>query len=149
MAAGKTNVTIIEDDSIYVKVLGEKLGQNPAVFISQYASGEDCIANLATDQPKVLITDYYLNSKNANAINGSEVVKRIKETYPDLAVIVLSGRADLSTASKTSELNDSLESNPGNVKKLLSEGAFFYVMKDKNAPAKIYDIVDLLIRKVF
>jgi DNA-binding NtrC family response regulator len=149
MASEKSNVTIIDDDFIYVKVLSERLGQNPKIKVSQYASGEDCLANIEQAVPKIVITDYYLNSQNVNAINGSELLKQLRVLYPGLAVIVLSGRADLTSASKTQSLFDALENNPAGVQKLLDEGAFFYVMKDRNAPNKIYEIVDVLVRKVY
>ncbi|MBX7182143.1 MAG: response regulator [Bacteroidia bacterium] len=149
MSSEKSNVTIIDDDFIYVKVLSERLSQNSKIKVAQYASGEDFLANIDLAVPKILITDYYLNSQNVNAINGSELVKRIRSLYPGMAVIVLSGRADLSSASKTQSLFDALEINPSGVQKLLDDGAFFYVMKDRNAPNKIYEIVDVLVRKVF
>ena len=77
------------------------------------------------------------------------MLKQLRVLYPGLAVIVLSGRADLTSASKTQSLFDALENNPAGVQKLLDEGAFFYVMKDRNAPNKIYEIVDVLVRKVY
>jgi len=149
MASEKINVTIIDDDFIYVKVLSERLGQNSDIKVAQYASGEDCLSNLNQAIPKIVITDYYLNSQNVSAINGSELLKRLRALYPGLAVIVVSGRADLSSASKTQNLFDALEINPTGVQKLFDEGAFFYVMKDRHAPEKIFEIVDVLIRKVY
>ena len=147
MATDKTNLTIIDDDLIYVKVLSEKLGQNSALRISQYVNGEHFLADIEGKIPNILITDYYLNSQNSQAINGAELIRKVRETYPDMAFIVLSGRADLSTASRTAELSEALDNNSNKVKLLLKEGAFFYVIKDSKAPSKIYDIVDALIRK--
>ncbi len=145
----KVNVTIIDDDQIYVKVLSEKLGQNSKLKISQYANGEHFLADIEGKEPKILITDYYLNSQNSSAINGSELVKKLRIDYPNLAVIVVSGRADLTTASNTNELSEALEFNSSKVETLMQEGGFFYVVKDKSAPSKIYDIVESLVKKVF
>lgn len=148
MSEEKTNIVVIDDDHIYVKVLHEKLSHLNDVFIMQYINGETCMADLGDRVPQILIADHYLNSHNPLAMNGSETMKRLREKFPNLIVIMLSGRADLSTSSRTFELEEALDSDVSKVQELLNDGAYFYVVKDRSALDRIPSICRKLIDKV-
>ncbi|MCM1122045.1 MAG: response regulator [Eubacterium sp.] len=58
--------------------------------------GEEVLARIETDRPDILITDV-----NMPFLNGVELVKRVKELYPEIVVLVLSGYDDFSYVKET------------------------------------------------
>lgn len=106
---------VVEDNDTYIMMLDHQIKK----FISDYhltpfKTGEECLKNLQLN-PDFIILDYYLPG-----INGIETLKKIQELYPDMPVIMWSGQEDIHVAIECFE-----------------QGAYSYVVKDRNGISKI------------
>jgi two-component system response regulator AtoC len=102
-------IFIVEDDPWYGEILQYHLSLNPEHEIFRYTTGKDCLANLSK-KPGLISIDYSLPDTN-----GVELLKKIKQQYPDIPVVVISAQEDVSTAVD-----------------LLKKGASDYFIKDDN-----------------
>ncbi|MDW8346803.1 MAG: response regulator [Bacteroidia bacterium] len=106
---------VVEDNDTYIMMLDHQIKK----FISDYhltpfKTGEECLKNLHLN-PDFIILDYYLPG-----MNGIETLKKIHEHYPDMPVIMWSGQEDIHVAIECFE-----------------QGAYSYVVKDRNGISKI------------
>ena len=90
-----------------IKANLEKLGYYD---IKTFSKGEDCLIEIITNKPDVIILDYLIKE----GMNGDEVLKRIKLNYKDIEVIILSGQEDVDVATD-----------------IIRQGATDYVVKNK------------------
>ena len=131
-------VYVVDDDKLYRTVL-ENIYAVAGYEVCVFANGEDCLRE--TLIPDLLVIDYYLNSENQDAINGIETIKRIRERLAGLPVIVLSGRADLTTTSRSIELRHLLEDRDKiGLTEEFKDGAFFYLMKDNKTKSALIEL---------
>lgn len=65
-------------------------------FMAPAQDGEEVLRRMAEDLPDILITDV-----NMPFLNGVELVKRVKELYPEIVVLVLSGYDDFAYVKET------------------------------------------------
>ena len=93
----KIKLFLVDDDALYLKVLEIELLQNENFILETFATGEMCIANLS-QKPDVIILDYYLDSFDKNAMNGIEVLDKIKAINPDIPVVMLSSQDRIEVA---------------------------------------------------
>ena len=93
----KIKLFLVDDDALYLKVLEIELLQNDNFILETFATGEMCIANLY-QKPDVIILDYYLDSFDKNAMNGIEVLDKIKAINPDIPVVMLSSQDKIEVA---------------------------------------------------
>lgn len=126
----KHPVFIVDDDESYLSALGFRLMKDDHLHnykVYCYSSGEECLHHLALE-PRVIILDYYLNPKDPDAMSGIELIRKIKMTYPQIPIVVLSSQQSISIALET-----------------LHEGVYTYLMKDKTALYKVEQIIHSLI----
>lgn len=128
----KNNYTIflVDDDFIFLEMLKETLVDNPSYTIVAFQSGEECVNHLHLS-PDVIVLDYYLNSENADAKNGLEILKEITSKNPEAKVIILSGQED-------GDL----------VYKLIRENATDYVVKDDDAFENVKEAIEEIINEM-
>ncbi len=107
--AKKDTVFIVEDNPTWAASLKARLTKNFNVM--QFASGEEAVKHLKV-KPKIVILDYHLEGK----MTGGDVLKVIKEKYPDTYVVVLSAQKDIKTALE-----------------ILKNGAYDYIIKGETA----------------
>ena len=112
-------IFIVDDDTMLTEALKDYLTRKTAHEISVFYTGEECLKHL-TENPDVIILDYYLNSVQKDAANGMEILQVIKKHYPGLSVIMLSSQERYAVALQT-----------------IQKGAEQYVIKDENAFGKI------------
>lgn len=93
----KIKLFLVDDDALYLKVLEIELLQNDNFILETFATGEMCIANLS-HKPDVVVLDYYLDSLDKNAMNGIEVLDKIKAINPDIPVVMLSSQDKIEVA---------------------------------------------------
>ncbi|MDD4293400.1 MAG: response regulator, partial [Bacteroidales bacterium] len=93
----KIKLFLVDDDALYLKVLEIELMHNDNFILETFATGEMCIANLS-QKPDVIILDYYLDSFDKNAMNGIEVLDKIKAIDPDIPVVMLSSQDKIEVA---------------------------------------------------
>ncbi len=115
MQASKIKLFIVDDDEFFSEILKDRLQENTSLTITTYATAEKCLTDIS-QQPQVILLDYFLNKNNPEAMNGLEALRKIKQLSPETKVIALSGQDSLKTADE-----------------LLNSGAYDYLIKDKDA----------------
>ena len=109
-------VTVIDDDLQMNEMLKDFIGQKyPAAEINAYTSGEDALGKIF-EEPDMIILDYHLDSKNTEAMNGVQILKKLKERYPDVHIVFVSGQDRAEVAANT-----------------MKYGAYDYIVKNENA----------------
>ena len=119
MTAQPLRVWLVDDDTSIRWVL-ERALKNGGMVPKAFDAAEPALAALRNDTPDVLITDIRMSGQS-----GLELLKRIRETRPNLPVIVMTAYADL-----------------GNAVSAYESGAFEYLPK----PFDIDQAVDLVKR---
>ncbi|MBC7849887.1 MAG: response regulator, partial [Chitinophagaceae bacterium] len=109
-------IFILEDDAWYGSMLQHYLSLNPDFEVKRFDNSKDFFGRLY-EQPDVVTLDYSMPD-----MDGSEVLKRIKEVHPGIQVIIISGQEDVSTAIN-----------------LLKNGAFDYIVKDDDTKDRIWN----------
>ena len=117
------SVFIVDDEKFALEVMKEHLSANPDFNIKTFDTGEECLKSL-DENPDFIVLDYYLDLVNPDAMNGLDVMKKIKEFNPKIEVIMLTGQDDSSL-----------------VFQIVNEGALDYVMKDEDAFSNVEKII--------
>lgn len=115
---GKTKIFIVEDDTFYSKMINHKLSMDPEFEISIFHDGESFL-NRLHERPTIITLDHSLPD-----ISGLELLKKIKQEFSDIPVIVLSSQELIVTALE-----------------MLQFGAYDYIIKDSAAMDKLWHIV--------
>ena len=116
-------IFIVDDDTMLTEALRDHLTRKTPNDIHIFNTGEDCLRHLS-ENPDVIILDYYLNSVQKDAANGMEILQVIKKHYPGLHVIMLSSQEHYAIALQT-----------------IQKGAEQYVVKDETAFGKISSLI--------
>lgn len=107
-------IFIVEDNTIYGKLILAHLRAHQLLRTEIFKSGEECLKNLFK-KPDIIIQDYLLDG-----IDGIEVLKETKKKCPETEFIFLSGQDNIQIAIKS-----------------IQYGATDYIVKDKNALEKV------------
>lgn len=124
--ANPLSVFIVDDDPMFLHTLAHSVqdAATPDVKVSIFSSGEECLTHM-DEKPDVVVLDYYLqNEAHPYAMNGIDVLKKIKSRSNDTKVIMLSAQDKLEVASAS-----------------IKAGAFDYVAKSESAPARLRQIL--------
>jgi DNA-binding NtrC family response regulator len=97
MSNEKIRLFLVDDDEVFLKLLEIEFLQHADFSIEVFSTGEQCLKNLA-HQPDIIILDYLLDGVDVNAMNGIEVLDRIKAFDPELPVIMLSAQDKIEVA---------------------------------------------------
>ena len=124
----KIKVFLVDDDSVFLKLLEIEFIQNTDFEIETYPTGELCIENLAR-QPDVIILDYLLDGIEKKAMNGIQTLDEIKEFDPKIPVVLLSSQDKIDVAIDC-----------------MHHKAFDYVVKSETAFMRIQKIIATIIR---
>ncbi|MCX6244851.1 MAG: response regulator [Bacteroidetes bacterium] len=116
-------IFIVDDDAMLTEALKDYLTRRTPNDIHVFSTGEECLSHLS-ENPDVIILDYYLNTVQKDAANGMEILQVIKKHHPGLHVIMLSSQERYAVALQT-----------------LQKGAEQYVIKDENSFAKIASMI--------
>lgn len=111
---GNIKVFLVDDDPLFLRSMEHHLRQKlaPAIRISTFSTGEQCIKNLGLG-PDIVLLDYLLNEAYPYASNGGEVMRVIKRNKPDTKVVILSSQEKMDVALD-----------------LVKSGAYAYVIKN-------------------
>ena len=93
----KIKLFLVDDDAVFLKSLEIDFLFQADFAIETFATGELCIANLSQN-PDVIILDYLLDGIDKNAMNGIEVLDKIKAFNPDFPVVMLSSQDKIEVA---------------------------------------------------
>ena len=116
-------IFIVEDNSIYNKIIASHLRTKKFRRIESYLSGEECLKNLYK-KPDIVIQDYLLDG-----ISGIEVLRTAKQMHPETEFIFLSGQDSLIIAVNS-----------------IKYGAVDYIIKDRFALIKLMENIDKIIK---
>lgn len=113
-------IFILEDDLWYGTMLEHYLSLNPDYQVQRFET-EKAFFQKLHEQPDVVTLDYALAEGDAD---GSKVLKKIKDLYPDTEVIIISGQDQITTAVE-----------------LLKSGAFDYIVKDEDTKDRLWNVL--------
>lgn len=129
----KVNMFIVDDDPMYLKTLENGFIKESIYYTSKvntFLTGDECLRNLHL-KPDIIVLDYYLNGFNSRAINGLEVLKKIKKAMPGTHVIMLSGQDQIDIAVNSMKF-----------------GAFDYVVKNESAFVRTQNTINNIIHNM-
>ncbi len=118
MAKTNPKIFVVEDDNWYRNFLTYSLQLNPDYEVIAFENAKDCLNNLH-QKPDVITIDYSLPG-----MNGSELIKKIKEADEQIQIIVISGQEDIGTAVE-----------------LLKLGVFDYLIKNEDTKHRLLNSV--------
>lgn len=93
----KIKLFLVDDDALFLKSLEIEFMQHGDFEIQTFATGELCIQNLS-QQPDVVILDYYLDGIDKFAMNGLDTLDAIKKVNSNIPVIMLSSQDKIDVA---------------------------------------------------
>ncbi len=123
--SASVHIFIVEDNAWYGELLEYKLAQNPDHRIQRFTTAQACLDHLP-ESPDLITLDYNLPDGK-----GDEVLRRIREQLPEVAVIVISGQEDVRTAVG-----------------LLRQGAYDYLVKDEETADRLWNTVGNVSKQV-
>ncbi len=86
------NIYIVEDDPWYGEILDYHLSLNPDYKVTRFVTGKECLAKMHL-KPDLVTIDFSLPD-----ITGDELFKKIRETNPQVPVIVISSQEEVGVA---------------------------------------------------
>ncbi len=86
------------DDADFLRNIVKDILSSQGYEVLQAKDGEECMDMLSKNQVDILLLDINMPG------NGLEILKEVKNTYPELTVLMLSAMADDKTVKKTLEL---------------------------------------------
>lgn len=125
-------VFLVDDDTKHLILLKNHLEKKSEydLKINIFSNGENCLDKLH-ENPHVIILDYFLDGIKADAANGLEILKKIRERNPDTYVIMMSGQDNLTVAVDT-----------------IDHGAYDYIIKGESAYVRAQMIIDHIIEDI-
>ena len=107
-------IILIDDDPQMREMLNDFFtGKYAHSHVKTFATGEEALSTMMIE-PNLIVLDYHLDS--AMAMNGLQVLKKLKEKYPLVPVIFLSGQEKAEVAANT-----------------MKYGAYDYIVKNESA----------------
>ncbi|MBI4647042.1 MAG: response regulator [Bacteroidia bacterium] len=127
-------IYVVDDDEFQLKLLQNKFQSSTNYRLFTFQSGESFIDYLEkTKLPKrttiIVILDYFLSINNQSGIkNGLEILKNIKQKYPELNIIMYSISEDIDIATLC-----------------MHHGAANYIKKNENSYSRIQNTINWII----
>jgi len=90
----KGEVWILDDEKGILEIL-EDILKDENFQVKGFLWGRELLKEINLKQPKVLLLDLWLKD-----IDGFEVLEKVKSTYPEVQIIVISGHGNIETAVK-------------------------------------------------
>ncbi|MCK5730592.1 MAG: response regulator [Draconibacterium sp.] len=115
-------IYIIEDSIVYKDLIVGYLQSKKYKNIKVFKNGEECLNNIKV-KPDIIILDY-----SYEGINGLEFMRKVKQEYPEIDFIFLSGQSKIPVAIKAMKL-----------------GAADYIIKNEQAPFRLVRSIDQLL----
>lgn len=120
----KRYIFLVDDEPIQNEMLKDYLSERFLYGIKVFDNGEEALKHMDLN-PEIIVLDYHLNSHKTDAKNGVEILKAIKEQYPENQVIMLSGQDKLEVAVDS-----------------MKYGAYDYVVKGETAFSRIENTIN-------
>jgi DNA-binding NtrC family response regulator len=123
----KVKLFLVDDDTMYLKLLEIEFLQYADYTLETYATGEICIKNLS-HEPDLIILDYLLNSVDKYAMNGIQTLDKIKAINPGIPVVMLSSQDKIEVAINC-----------------MHHKAFDYIVKSETAFLRLQKVIATII----
>lgn len=131
LSTKKIVIFLVDDDLFYLKTLAHTISiQQPSLEIKTFQTGEACLKEMKK-RPKIIVLDYYLNSKIQSSLNGLDILKRIKKINSKVKVIMLSAQDSLAIANNC-----------------INHGSFDYIIKNETGFFRINNILNNILADV-
>ena len=118
-------IALIDDDPQMREMLRDFFtGKFAKSEITAYPTGEEALKGIVTE-PGLIVLDYHLDSVDGLAMNGLQVLKKIKDRFPNVPVIFLSGQEKAEVAANT-----------------MKYGAWDYVVKNESTFHRLENILN-------
>lgn len=108
-------IFLVDDEPIQNEMLKDYIAERFLYNIKIFDNGEEALANMHLN-PEIVVLDYHLSAHKPDAQNGVQILKKMKESYPEVQVIMLSGQDSLQVAVDS-----------------MKYGAYDYVVKGETA----------------
>ena len=124
----KISIFLVDDDALYLTLLHADFATNPEYVITNFVNGESCLECLS-EKPDIIVLDYYLDGINKTALNGLETLAKIRETNPEIPVIMLSSQDKIEVAVNCMKLQ-----------------AFDYIVKSETAFSRLHNAISTALK---
>ena len=124
-ASDPLSVFLVDDDKIFLNTLTHEVKERfePRMNVKTFTSGEEAMSKM-DEHPDVVVLDFYLENKDQpGAMNGLDVLKKIKSVSEDTKVIMLSAQDRVEVASAA-----------------IKAGAYDYVTKSESTLLRLQNI---------
>ncbi len=118
MTGNSVKIFVVEDNDWYNRLLVHTLSLNPDYEVKSFFNGQDFLAALH-ERPDIVTLDYRLPD-----MTGDELLKQIRQLYPDIQIILISEQNDINT-----------------VVELLKMGAKDYILKSQDIRDRLLNTV--------
>jgi len=123
----KIKLFLVDDDAVFLKLLEIEFLEHGDFDIETFATGELCVENL-TQNPDVIVLDYYLDGVDRDAINGIDTLDQIRAFNPEIPVVMLSSQDKIDVAINC-----------------MHHKAFDYVVKSETAFMRLKKIITTIL----
>jgi two-component system OmpR family response regulator len=93
----KKKIVLVDDDTVFLKMLQADLMEHKTFEIETYPTGEQFLETISNSIDLVIL-DFHLNGINQKAINGLETLDKIKSFNAEIPVIMLSSQDKIEVA---------------------------------------------------
>ncbi len=92
MSMEKEKLIYVVDDDPFILKLVEKSLEKEGYRVQLFEYGEECLQAMEEEVPDLIVLDYLFTNREKEVMNGKEVFNTIREKYPSMPVIMLSGQ---------------------------------------------------------
>lgn len=85
---------MVDDSKIIAHIVTHVISEMPGMKAYHFQSGEEMIEAMQKTVPDLIFLDYYLDTQSKSHMNGNEVMKEVREKYPNIKVVLLTGMND-------------------------------------------------------
>ena len=97
MSLPKKKIVLVDDDTVFLKMLEANLMEHDTFEIETYPTGEQFLETISNSIDLVIL-DFHLNGINHKAMNGLETLAKIKAFSAEIPVIMLSSQDKIEVA---------------------------------------------------
>jgi DNA-binding NtrC family response regulator len=97
MSLPKKKIVLVDDDTVFLKMLQADLMEHDNFEIETYPTGEQFLEKISNSIDLVIL-DFHLNGVNQKAMNGLETLDKIKSFNAEVPVIMLSSQDKIEVA---------------------------------------------------
>jgi|SRR5690606_20417983 len=124
MADSNRYLFLVDDEPIQNEMLKDYLNERYLYEVKTFDNGEEMLSNMNLN-PEIIVLDYHLSAHKTDAKNGVEILRSIKDKYPETQVIMLSGQDKIDVAVDS-----------------MKYGAYDYVVKGETAFSRTENIIN-------